>query len=170
MPGILTPPQRVSRLYSHTSAAKNGRPTHDAADIIVLGAAGDARSRALSPPARCHSFGRILPPSSHPSAQGSLSQREGVVHPSSPSPPSPPPPMAPFSDLKNESRKIISIFFIDASGGGSDGLPRPVTRRPTRAAIHHIRGNVRNRGLSRLIVSREHFFCEDKAQSSTLKF
>ena len=53
MPGILTPPQRVSRLYSHTFAAENGRPTHDAADIIVLGAAGDARSRALSPPVRC---------------------------------------------------------------------------------------------------------------------
>ena len=54
MPGILTPPQRVSRLYSHTSAAKNGRPTHDVADIIVLGAAGDARSRALSLPAAIH--------------------------------------------------------------------------------------------------------------------
>ena len=80
MPGILTPPQRVSRLYSHTSAAKNGRPTHDTADIIVLGAAGDARSRALSPPARCHSFGRILPASSHPSAQGS--EREGGSYPS----------------------------------------------------------------------------------------
>ena len=80
MPGILTPPQRVSRLYSHTFAAENGRPTHDVADIIVLGAAGDARSRALSPPARCHSFGRILPPSSHPSAQGS--EREGGSYPS----------------------------------------------------------------------------------------
>ena len=33
--------------------------------------------------------------------------------------------MAPFPDLKNESRKIISIFFIDASGGGSDSLPSP---------------------------------------------
>ena len=81
MPGILTPPQRVSRLYSHTLAAKNGRPTHDAADIIVLGdAGGDGRSRALPSIARCHSFGRILTASSRPSAQGS--EREGGSYPS----------------------------------------------------------------------------------------
>ena len=45
------------------------------------------------------------------------------------------------SDLKNESRETISIFFIDASGGGRDGLPSsrppPPRRRPTQYDTSH---------------------------------
>ena len=48
MPGILTPPQRVSRLYSHTLAGREEWPPDDAAAyIIVLGDAGGDAALAL---------------------------------------------------------------------------------------------------------------------------
>ena len=126
MPGILTPPQRVSRRpYSHTNTAKNSRRRRCRREregtITVTGPLSLAALPFISP----HTS--ILNP--HPP--------KGDIHPSfssSSSTSSSPPPMA--EDLKNERRQIISIFsFIDASG--SDGLTRARARRrrPTTASI-----------------------------------
>ena len=124
MPGILTPPQRVSRRpYSHTNTAKNSRRRRCRREregtITVTGPLSLAALPFISP----HTS--ILNP--HPP--------KGDIHPSfssSSSTSSSPPPMA--EDLKNERRQIISIFsFIDASG--SDGLTRAIHHIPTAAAL-----------------------------------
>ena len=149
MPRILTPPHlsvRAVNIPARTSTAMNNPRRYDVADVIVvIDVGGGAGLSLLSLSVACgvaihfaafFNRRRIHPPETGRREKGgsySLSSSpflSGVVA------------ISAASNLKNESRETISIFFIDASGGGRNGLPSscpppPPRRRPTQYHTSH---------------------------------
>ena len=76
MPGILTPPQRVSRLYSHTFAAENSRRRHRRHRCWRRGRRGRSPVRPLSLAA----LPFILPHTSTLMASNKVGERELFIH------------------------------------------------------------------------------------------